>query len=791
MIDRQELKEMLAHYLLCEYGVLPSQARPQQLHMALSRALMGLIAQRWQESERACEVTRRAHYFSAEFLVGRAIYNNLLCLNALEAAEETLRGCGASLAVLEETEDAALGNGGLGRLAACFLDSAATLNLPLDGYGIRYRYGLFRQRIEDGFQVEELDDWSRYGDPWSIRREQETVRVTFADSTVIAVPYDMPVVGYGTSNIGTLRLWQAEPEQPFDFTLFNEQRYDEAVAARNRAEDISRVLYPNDSTPDGKRLRLRQQYFFSSASLQDIIRKHKRVHGTLDTLAELHAVQLNDTHPVIAIPELIRLLTKNEGMPFEQAWETARQMFCYTNHTVMAEALEKWELALVEEMLPEIAAIILKIDALLAADLEQQGVEPEAAADMAILKEEKIHMAHLAVYGSRCVNGVAKIHTEILKNDVLKAWHTLWPERFFNKTNGITQRRWMALCNPELSALATRLLGGDGWKSDLSLLRGLEQYADDETILREFCAIKLGKKQDLAEYVKKHDNVAISPEWVLDVQIKRLHEYKRQLLNALAILHLYFELREGKHADFTPTVFLFGAKSAPGYARAKAIIKLIGEIGALIDRDELVRQKLQVVFVSNYNVSYAEKIVAAAEVSEQISLAGTEASGTGNMKLMLNGAVTLGTFDGANVEIVGEAGAENEYIFGATVEELHALGDGYDPRVLYTASPDIRRVLDALIDGTLEDDNTGMFRDLYDSILEGASWHKPDQYCVLLDFERYVRAKLNLNRDYRNTLAFARKGWLNMCRAGYFSSDRTIMEYAEEIWNIAPTCGET
>ena len=786
MIEKEALKRAFHAYCACEYGKTPETATPEELHAALSRALMGCIAQRWQASERACETVRSAHYFSAEFLVGRAIYNNLLCLGATQEADELLRACGAGLGALEDIEDAALGNGGLGRLAACFLDSAATRNLPLSGYGIRYRYGLFRQKLEDGFQKEEADDWARYGDPWSVRRAAEAVRVTFQTGAVLAVPYDMPVIGWGTDFVGTLRLWQAEPEQPFDFALFNEQKYDEAVAEKNRAEDISRVLYPNDTTPDGKRLRLMQQYFFSSASLQDIMRKHRKAHGTLENFAQYHAVQLNDTHPVIAIPELLRLLMDEENMCFPQAWEIARATFCYTNHTVMAEALEKWELSLIEELLPRVAELIGKIDEELARELAAFDVEEETAAAMAIVQEKKVHMAHLAVYGSRCVNGVAQLHTDILTTDVLKSWYAVWPERFSNKTNGVTQRRWLGLCNPELSALITRLTGSEGWMRELSVLRTLEPYADDPAVLAEFDAIKLQKKYQLAEYIKKHDGVSIHPEWILDAQIKRLHEYKRQLLNILAILELYFEMKDGTLTDFTPTVFLFGAKSAPGYERAKAIIKLIGAVSQLIAGDERAREKLQVVFVSNYNVSYAEKIVAAADVSEQISVAGTEASGTGNMKLMLNGAVTLGTYDGANVEIVEEAGRENEYIFGATVEELRELGEGYDPRVLYKASPRIRRVLDALIDGTLDDGGTGMFRDLYDSLLKGASWHKADQYCLLWDFERYLAAKLQVNRDWRDRASFARKGWLNMCRAGKFSSDRTIAEYAGEIWNIGP-----
>ena len=785
MIEQQALEQAFL-FCLRTNRVTPATATPQQLHDALSRAVMSCIAPAWEASEQKKATVRRAHYFSAEFLVGRAIYNNLLCLGLTQQAEQLLEKSGASLSSLEEIEDAALGNGGLGRLAACFLDSAATLDLPLDGYGIRYRYGLFRQTIEDGFQKEQVDDWARFGDPWSVRCDADAVTVTFADQTVTAVPYDMPVIGYATENTGTLRLWEAHAPNAFDFTLFNDQHYDKAVQESNRAADISRVLYPNDSTTDGKKLRLRQQYFFSSASLQDILRRHKAAHATLENLADYHAVQLNDTHPVIAIPELIRLLVDEHGMTFEQAWEISSRVFQYTNHTVMGEALEKWDKKLVKSLLPRVAEIIDEIDRLLAQTLAAKKMPKKKAAGMAIVQKGIIHMANLAIFGSAHVNGVAQLHSDILISDLFADWYALWPERFCNKTNGITQRRWLALANPELSALVTRLAGNNDWMRDLSKLRELERYADDTGVLEQFRAIKLGKKQDLARFVKGHDGIDINPAWILDVQIKRLHEYKRQLLNILAILALSFEIKEGRLPDFAPTVFLFGAKSAPGYDRAKGIIKLIGEVAALIERDETVRQKMQVVFVANYNVSYAEKIIAAADVSEQISTAGTEASGTGNMKLMLNGAVTLGTYDGANVEIVAQAGRENNYIFGATVEEIAQVKDSYDPVSIYQQSPRIKRVLDCLIDGTLNDGGSGIFKELHDSILKGASWHKPDQYRLLLDFDRYLDAKIAVNRDFGDAQAIARKGWLNLCRSGEFSSDRTIAQYAKEIWQIEP-----
>jgi len=747
---------------------------------------MAQIADQWQESAEKHQNARHAYYFSAEFLIGRAIQNNMLSMGLTSDINDMLRERGADLSTLEEIEDCALGNGGLGRLAACFLDSAATLDLPLDGYGIRYKYGLFKQTIVGGFQQEEADDWTRLGDPWSLRREDEAVTVSFRNQTIKAVPYDVPVIGYGTKNVGTLRLWQAEPLKAFDFNLFNDQAYDKAVEERNRAEDISRVLYPNDTTDEGKTLRLKQQYFFCCASLQDIIRKYKQKYGSdFSHFAELNAIQLNDTHPVISIPELIRQLIDFEGVSFDDALEICKKVFSYTNHTVLPEALEKWGKWLLENTIPRVFEIICMIDQKQAAELSAKGVPGDKAYSMRILQHDTVHMAYLAIFASRYVNGVAQLHTEILKTDVLKDWYALYPERFQNKTNGITQRRWLALCNPELSALITELLGSKDWITDLSQLKKLEKFADDQDVLNRFMEIKQTKREHLAKYIKKQERVLIDPDSIYDVQIKRLHEYKRQFLNILAVLELYFEIAEGSLTDFTPTTFIFGAKAAPGYRRAKGIIKLINEVARLIDNDDRVRGKLKVIFVSNYNVSYAEKIVAAANVSEQISTAGTEASGTGNMKLMLNGAVTLGTYDGANVEIVEEAGRENNYIFGATVEEVaKAAQQGYNPKGIYDSDHRVRRVLDALVNGTVNDGGSGVFRELYDSILYGASWHKPDQYYLLLDFSRYLDAKKKLNHDYRDSKTFARKCWMNICNAGKFSSDRTIAEYAKDIWHI-------
>ena len=751
---------------------------------ALGETLMELFADDWQKSRERHLCSRRACYFSMEFLVGRAIFNNLLCLGIYDEVNEIFEECGISLNSLEEIEDAALGNGGLGRLAACFLDSAATLNLPLDGYGIRYKYGLFKQKIENGFQKEDIDDWTKYGDCWSTRCDKDAVEIKFSNQTVKAVPYDMPIIGCKTNNIGTLRLWQAEPVKEFDFDLFNQQNYLEASKEKIYAEDISRVLYPNDDTDDGKKLRLKQQYFFCSASLNDILKKHKTKFGTLENLAEYVTIQLNDTHPVISIPELIRLLMDNEGFSYESAFKTACKVFNYTNHTIMQEALEKWNSKLIEELLPRIYEIIIMVNETLLAEMYSKNIDAKAVNNMKIIKDNMVHMANMAVYCSSYTNGVAKIHTEILKDTVLNDWYKVFPERFQNKTNGITQRRWLGLCNRELSAFITQLLGNDDWIIDLDKLKELEKYSDDEETLNKFIQIKSEKKKQLADFIKSKENITINPNSIFDIQIKRLHEYKRQLLNAFSILYIYFGIKDGSIKNISPVTFIFGAKSAPGYRRAKAIIKYINEIAEIISSDNEVNKLINIVFVSNYNVSYAEKLVAAADVSEQISTAGTEASGTGNMKLMLNGAVTLGTLDGANVEIVEEAGAENNYIFGAKVEELKRILPEYNSRKLFSSNEKIRRVVSTLIDGTVSDGGSGDFRELYMSLLDGASWHEPDNYYLLGDLESYVEAKLKSNSDYKNRLDFAKKQWINMCNAGKFSSDRTIKDYAENIWKI-------
>ena len=787
MIDQDVFYSALSAVLEVEHQTTLEQATAPQLHSALGKWAMARLYRDWASSRHAHANQRRAFYLSAEFLMGRLVFSNLFNLGVLEEVRALLAKRGVELSNLEEIEDAALGNGGLGRLAACYLDSAATHEIPLDGYGIRYRYGLFRQSLVGGAQKETADDWLRYGDPWSVRREEEAVTVEFGDQTVNAVPYDMPVVGYGIGNVNTLRLWQAEAVTPFDFTLFNAQEYNQAVQARNDAENISAVLYPNDDTPRGKALRLKQQYFFASASIKDMLRRYKAVYGDdLSKLAESFAVQLNDTHPVIAIPELIRLLIDHEHVAFPHALTLARAIFSYTNHTVMPEAMETWDAGLFASVAPRVLEVIRLLNEALLRELSAKGVTRGTARGMLLLSGGRVHMARLAVFVCHKTNGVAKIHTEILKKNVLADWNALYPERFLGITNGVTQRRWLGLCNPELAAFLTELLGTNAWLRDLSLLSGLRRFADDDDVLERFMRIKRTAKQRLCEHVKASDGITLNPDFMFDVQAKRLHEYKRQLLNAFFIVGLYQSIKEGRFTDFKPTVFLFAAKAAPGYARAKGVIKYIGEIARLVNSDPDVNNRMQVAFLQNYNVSLAEKLLPAADVSEQISTAGTEASGTGNMKLSLNGAVTLGTYDGANIEIVEQAGPENNYIFGLRVEEIEALSASYNPNTIYGA-PDgghIRRCIDTLIDGTFDDGGTGAFRDLYNSLLTGASWHRADQYYLLADMRSYAEERLRVNSDYGDKRAFARKCLLNIAGCGYFSSDRAVRQYADEIWRI-------
>ncbi len=780
-----EKLELTAQSMYCKKI---EELTPAELHYSLGKAVMGEIAGNWEASKIKHDSERRAYYFSAEFLMGRMMYNNLYCLGILEDVTKLLKKKGIDINVFEDIDDAALGNGGLGRLAACFLDSAATQEVPLDGYGIRYKYGLFKQLIENGYQVETADNWQRFEDPWCNRVEDEAVTVSFKGQTVKAVPYDMAVIGCKTTNINTLRLWQAEAINDFDFTAFNNTEYNNAVQEKNDAENITKVLYPNDNKYEGKVLRLKQQYFFCSASLQDIMRRYKKKHGNdFSFFAKENTIQLNDTHPVSCVPELVRLLM-NEGFNFDDAFEIARKTFNYTNHTVLGEALEKWPADLMTQVIPEIYHIICLIANKCQEELTAKGVHEDTKAKMRIIDGNVVHMARLATYASTYVNGVAELHTEILKADVLKEWYQVYPERFQNKTNGITQRRWLGLCNPELSALITEKVGSDAWLTDLSLLEKLNDSIDTRTITK-FNNIKKKKKQQLADYIKKMDGYDVNPDSIYDIQVKRLHEYKRQLLNAFSIMTIYFRLKDKKLKNWTPTTYIFGAKAAPGYARAKAIIKYINEIAKLVNNDPETKDLLQVYFISNYNVSYAEKIVVAADLSEQTSTAGLEASGTGNMKFMLNGAPTLGTLDGANVEIAECAGIENEYIFGAKVGDIERMKkEGYHPKALYDANPEIKRVVDTLIDGTFDDGGAqgeGSFKELHDSLLKDSSWQKADNYFLIYDLPDYVDTKIRANTEYANRKEFGKKCLINIANAGKFSSDRTILQYAKEIWHTS------
>ena len=764
----------------------PAKASTQmEVWQGLSAAVVDAIAGNWHATEQKYRAGRMEHYFSAEFLMGRALLNNLTNLGLVKEAEEAVGAFGQNLSdILEQEPDAALGNGGLGRLAACFLDSCATLDLPVAGYGILYRYGLFKQLFSDGFQTEHPDPWMEEGYPFVIRREEAQRVVRYNDLVVRAVPYDMPIVGYGTKNVNTLRLWRAESIEQFDYEAFNSQHFTDAIVERERTADISRVLYPNDTTYEGKVLRVRQQYFFCSASLQEIVDNYVAHHGDdLTGFAEFNSVQLNDTHPVLAIPELMRLLMDEHHLGWDDAWAVVSRTFAYTNHTVLAEALETWESSIFEQLFPRIMEIVREIDRRFRQDLAARGTSQNVIDYMAPISDSKVHMAWIACYASYAINGVAALHTDILKRDTLKDWYAIWPERFNNKTNGVTPRRWLRECNPRLSALLDEVTGSDAWVKDLSLLEGYSGAADD-AVLDHLAEVKHANKTDFAAWIASREGVEIDPNAIFDVQIKRLHEYKRQLLNALYILDLYFRMKDNPDLKVPKRVFIFGAKAAPGYVRAKAIIKLINTVGDLINNDPVISKTLKVVFVHNYNVSPAEHIIPAADVSEQISMAGKEASGTSNMKFMMNGALTLGTLDGANVEILEAVGEDNAYIFGATEDELPALRKTYDPRTAYETVPGLKRVLDALIDGTLDDNGSGWFADLRRSLLE-ASYEPADVYYVLGDFAAYRETKDRMAADYADQRAWQRRVWANITGSGRFSSDRTISDYAK-VWNIQP-----
>ena len=772
MYSTQEILNTTESLLKYDEDERLEEASPHHLHNALGRAVMLAVGDNWTKSRARRAQKRKAYYLSAEYLIGRLVYSNLFNLGILDEMRAAFAKRGVDIACLEEIEDAALGNGGLGRLAACYMDSAATWGIPLSGYGLRYRFGLFKQTFENGAQRESADDWSKFGDPWSYRREKHTAIVKFADQTVEAVPYDTPIIGYENDNVGTLRLWQCEAIQELDFDAFNQQDYVRALTEKNRAEDITRVLYPNDTTWEGKRLRIKQQYFLSSASLQDILHA-ARTYGnhSYSELPQYIAIQLNDTHPAMSIPELIRLLMA-DGVSFDEAFEIARNVFSYTNHTVMSEALERWDMELLRSVVPDICDILLRIEEKLRSEYPDSPIH--------IIQDNRASMADMSVYMSRKVNGVAKIHTNILKNDLFREWNQRCPGKIVNVTNGVTPRRWLGLCDAELTSLIRGVIG-EGFLRDLDRIGYLKDHIDDD-LARRFNEVKQEKKRQLSEHIRKAEGVDIPDNFVFDVQVKRAPEYKRQLLNALGLVDIYFDVKNGELTDLPPVAFIFGAKAAPGYRRAKAVIRFINRLAALINSDSAVNEKLRVVFVQNYNCSYAEKIIPAADISEQISTAGTEASGTGVMKLMLDGAVTLGTMDGATVEIVSRAGEENNYIFGARVEEINALRPNYDPKAIFDSDWRVRRAVNALVDGTVDTDNDQ--RELFNSLLYGESWQRPDNYFVLQDFESYRDARLRALRDWNDRIAFAKKCLYNVAAAGYFSSDRAVGQYADLIWNL-------
>ena len=782
-IDKNSFKRDYNNKFVQLHGKELKEGSNQQKYEALGSLVRDYVISTWMDTNKRYNQTgeKQVYYFSMEFLLGRLLGDFLLNLGIRDICKEALSELDIDLEEIENLEhDQGLGNGGLGRLAACFIDSAAAMEIPLTGYGLRYNNGLFNQYIENGFQKEEADNWLKYGDPWSLRKDSEAVEVKFSDMVVRAIPYDTPIIGYKINNINTLRLWKCEAITEFDFDLFNSQRYYEAVNAKNSAEDITRVLYPNDSTKNGKILRLRQQYLLVSASLQDIVSKYKKKYGVInEKFADLHAVQLNDTHPTLAIPELMRILLDEEGIKFNEALSICKKVFAYTNHTILAEALEKWNIEYIYELFPRILEIIKLIDDDFIAELRKKGYDYNAIEEFKIINHGQVRMANMAIHIGSVVNGVAALHTEILKNSELNNWYKLYPEKFQNKTNGITPRRWIRLANPELSQLITRLLGSEEWITDLSQLKKLEKFADDKKVLKEFMRIKSVKKKQLASYIKEVEGVEINPYSLFDIQIKRLHEYKRQLLNGFYILDLYYRIKEDPTLDIPDVTFIFGAKAFPGYRRAKAIVKFINEIGNLINNDSKINGKIKVVFVQNYRVSYAEKLVPAADVSKQISTAGKEASGTGNMKFMLNGAPTFGTLDGANVEIVEEGGKENNFIFGLTVDEIEVLRKKYDPRKYYNDNPNLRRVVDSLINGTFNDGGTGEFRDLYNSLM-----NEGDQYFLLADFKSFVDVEDKIFEEFKDKEKWARKCFMNTCNAGIFSSDRTILQYAKEIWKV-------
>ena len=812
MIDKQfekeEFKKSVKENVKFLYRKTLEEATQEQIFQAVSYTVKDVIIDNWLKSQRAYEKQdpKIVYYMSMEFLMGRALGNNLINLGAYGEVKEALEELGLDINCIEDQEpDPALGNGGLGRLAACFLDSLATLNYCAYGCGIRYRYGMFKQEIRDGYQIEVPDNWLKNGYPFELRRPEYAKEVHFGGyvrvewdpvknenkfihegyQAVKAVPYDMPITGYNNDVVNTLRIWDAEPIVDFNLDSFDKGDYHNAVEQENLARTIVEVLYPNDNHMAGKELRLKQQYFFVSASLQAAIAKYKKTHDDITKLHEKVVFQMNDTHPTVAVAELMRLLMDQEGLGWDQAWDITTKCCAYTNHTIMSEALEKWPIELFSRLLPRVYQIIEEINRRFILEIQQKYPGNfEKVKKMAIIYDGQVKMAHLAIVAGYSVNGVARLHTEILKNQELKDFYEMMPEKFNNKTNGITQRRFLAHGNPLLADWVTDKIGPD-WITDLSQLSKLKVYADDEKALQEFMTIKFKNKERLAKYILEHNGVEVDPHSIFDIQVKRLHEYKRQLLNILHVIYLYNQIKAHPEMDFYPRTFIFGAKASAAYARAKKIIKLINCVADVVNNDASINGKLKVVFIENYRVSNAEIIFAAADVSEQISTASKEASGTGNMKFMLNGAPTLGTMDGANVEIVQEVGEENAFIFGMSSDQIinYENNGGYDPDFIYNTDPEIRQVLMQLINGTFSSD-TEMFRDIYNSLLDKRNMPRPDQYFILGDFRSYAEAQKRVEEAYKDEKRWAKMALLNTACSGKFTSDRTIQEYVDDIWHL-------
>ena len=786
------------------------EASQQELYQAVSYVVKDAIIDDWIATQKQYEKDdpKIVYYMSMEFLLGRALGNNLINMTAYKEVKEALEEMGLNLNELEDQEpDPALGNGGLGRLVACFLDSLASLGYAAYGCGIRYRYGMFKQKIKDGYQEEKPDNWLKNGNPFELRRPEYAkevrfggnIRVEYDDKTgdihfkqenyesVLAVPYDYPIVGYDNHIVNTLRIWDAEPIVDFQLDSFDRGDYHKAVEQQNLAKTIVEVLYPNDNHYAGKELRLKQQYFFVSASLQAALAKYKKHHDDIHKLPEKMTIQMNDTHPTVAVAELMRLLLDEEGLGWDEAWEITTKTCAYTNHTIMAEALEKWPIDLFSRLLPRVYQIIQEIDRRFVAKIrEMYPGNEEKVAKMQILRDGQVKMAHLAIVAGYSVNGVARLHTEILKKQELRDFYEMMPQKFNNKTNGITQRRFLMHGNPLLADWVTDKLGTKDWITDLSLMSGLKKWVDDEEALKEFMSIKYENKVRLAKYIKEHNGIEVDPRSIFDVQVKRLHEYKRQLLNILHVMYLYNEIKEHPEISFYPRTFIFGAKASAGYIRAKQIIKLINSVSDVVNNDRSINGKLKVVFIEDYRVSNAEIIFAAADVSEQISTASKEASGTGNMKFMLNGAPTLGTMDGANVEIVEEVGAENAFIFGLSSDEVinYENNGGYNPMDIYNSDADIRRVVNQLVDGTYSQGDKEMYRDLYNSLLTAQGGSKADTYFILKDFRSYADTQKKVEEAYRDKDRWAKMALLNTASCGKFSSDRTIQEYVDDIWHL-------